>query len=127
VIQLQTEHTLLVTSNTLGVKSLSDLLARAKGGTKPLTYGSGGPGGMGHVTTEYFSSLAGVKLTHVPYRGTSAIVKDVVSGEIDVMMAGVAALAPLSQAGRIQPIAVAAPDRVSSLPDVPTFIEAGLP
>lgn len=115
----------LVVNASLGVKSLSDLIALAK--TRQLTYGSPGVGTAMHLTGELMQQIAGIKLTHVPYRGQGLVIADVVGGTIDFSFNDVSVALPFAHDDRVRMIAVAGKERAPQMPDVPTTAEAGYP
>jgi tripartite-type tricarboxylate transporter receptor subunit TctC len=119
--------TVIIVAASSPVRDLRQLveLARAKPGE--LTYGSPGAGGSLHLSGELFQRLARVELQHVPYRGGAPMMQDVLGGQIPVAFSDTTLILPLLSTGRIRPIAVLAPNRAASLPDVPTAAEAGLP
>ena len=92
-----------------------------------LNYGSGGSGTSLHLAGELFKITAGVDLVHVPYKGASVAMNDVIGGRLDSLFIGIPAPAPHVKAGRLRGLAVLAPRRSSVLPEVPTATEAGLP
>jgi tripartite-type tricarboxylate transporter receptor subunit TctC len=100
-------------------------VVQAKGTS--FSYGSPGIGGQQHMAGEMLGRLTGMKLTHVPYRGTSLAVTDLLGGQIDLFFATTPPLLPHIQAGKLKPLAVAGPRREKLLPDVPTTTELGLP
>ena len=100
-------------------------LARAHPGK--LNYGSSGVGGSNHLAVELFSSLAKVKMTHVPYKGVAIAMTAMLSGEVDVVVSTVPATIPHISSGRLRGLAVLAPERVAALPKLPTSAEAGMP
>jgi len=109
-----------------GIKSIEELLA-VKGKASELTYGSPGVGGQQHMAGEVLRKLTGMPLVHVPYRGTSLAVTDLVGGQIDLFFATTPPLLGNIQAGKIKPLLVAGDKREALLPDVPTAIEKGMP
>lgn len=111
----------------LPAKSLRELieLAKAKPGT--LKFGSAGTGHFVHIAGEMFKSVAGVDMLHVPYKGVSQALVDMLGGRIDVMFDAPAQYEPHLKSGKVRALAVAAPKRLSRLPDVPTTAQAGLP
>lgn len=125
VIQLVNQPGVLVVSAKSDVKTLRELIDKARKAPGSVTYGSAGVGSLGHLSTEWFASISGVKLHHIPYKGTSGVMADLAGGQIDMLFASVAGARTLIKAGKLRALAVAAPDRVTDLPDVPTFVETG--
>lgn len=106
------------------VQSLKDVVAYAKKNPDKLSYGSAGPGNIGHLSMAMLSNKADVKTTHIPYKSAAAAQMATMSGEIDVLFdtwAGV----PHVKAGKLKPLAVTATKRMAQLPEVPTVVEAG--
>ncbi|WP_406624760.1 Bug family tripartite tricarboxylate transporter substrate binding protein [Acidovorax sp. SDU_ACID1] len=89
-------------------------------------YASSGNGGATHMAMEYYKSLSGMRVVHVPYRGTGPALNDVISGQVDMIYDTLASSMPHIKAGNLVPLALATPQRVKDLPDVPTFAELGL-
>ena len=111
----------------LPVKSLGELIALAKSTTPGLTYGSAGNGSTQHMTGEYFQQAAGVKLTHVPYKGSAPAVADLLGGQIDLVFETMPAIGSQLSSGKVRVLAVTGKERNALLPDVPTMMESGLP
>ena len=110
----------------LPVKNLKELLADAKANPGKYTFGSGGVGNVMHFAAEFLSASADVKLTHVPFKGVSQSLNDLVAGRIDFVIGAPTAVLPLIKAGKLKAIAITARKRWSELPDVPTIDEAGV-
>ncbi|MFH5925171.1 Bug family tripartite tricarboxylate transporter substrate binding protein [Roseomonas xinghualingensis] len=108
-------------------KTLQDLLAAAKAKPGELNFGTPGNGTSGHLCGEYLKTKTGVNLTHVPYRGTSQVIPDVLGGRVEVAIDNLPGYLPHLQAGRMRCLAVTSANRWFSLPDVPTVKEAGVP
>ena len=113
-------------SNRLGVKSVQELIARAKAAPGKINAANQGNGSTSHLTASMFEVQAGVKFNHVPYRGTAPALNDLVAGHVDLFFDNIASSLAQHQAGNIRILAVCSPDRVEQLPDVPTVAEAGL-
>ena len=117
----------LVVSNDSPYRSAADLIAAAKASPGKLNYGSGGNGSPQHVAMELFASLAGISLTHVPYKGATQAAVGVAAGEVPVAFQGLATVTGLIKGGKLRLIAVTTPQRLPQFPDVPTVSESGLP
>lgn len=110
----------------LPVHSVKELIDHAKA-NPGLLYGSSGNGSVHHLGMELFKSLAGVNMTHVPYRGVSQSVPALISGEISLLLGALPSLAPHVKTGKLRLLAVGTAKRSLSLPDVPTVAESGVP
>jgi tripartite-type tricarboxylate transporter receptor subunit TctC len=115
----------LVVRNDLPVKSAKELIDLAR--SKELTYGSGGPGAPHHLYAELLSSMTGIKMTHVPYKGTLPALNDVIAGHIDLMFSDIPPLIGVAAEGKVRPLAVSTKQRVAAFPDLPPLNEAGVP
>jgi tripartite-type tricarboxylate transporter receptor subunit TctC len=107
--------------------NLHEFIAYAKSRSNRLNFGSSGHGGTAHLATEYFTSTAGIKMTHVPFRGNAFAVTALLSGDIDLLMDAVITVVPHLTAGKVRALAITGDTRSALVPDVPTFREAGLP
>ncbi|MDQ0138464.1 Bug family tripartite tricarboxylate transporter substrate binding protein [Cupriavidus necator] len=107
--------------------SLKELLAYGKLHPGALNFGSGGAGSGPHIAGELLKQVAGVSMTHVPYKGSGAAVTDLIAGQIQLLSSAAPTISPHVTSGKIRAFAVAGPRRVPSLPNVPTAAEAGLP
>ncbi|WP_315837155.1 tripartite tricarboxylate transporter substrate binding protein [Bradyrhizobium prioriisuperbiae] len=110
-----------------GFKSAADLIAGAKAAPGKIDYGSGGLGSPQHLAMELFAANAGIKLTHVPYRGATQAATDVAAGQIPVAFQGLGTVMSLVQGGQVKLIGVTTQKRLTQFPDVPTVSESGLP
>ncbi len=117
---------IIVASKTSGLKNMADLIKAAKSG-KALSYGSPGAGTPAHLGTELLQQLAGIKLTHLPYRGAAPAVTDVGGGHIPLAVVAVPSAIEQVRSGSLVPLAVTSATRVEALPEVPTLRESGLP
>ena len=115
----------LVAHTGLALKTAGELVTLAK--KKPLLYGSAGNGTGGHMCGELFNLLAGLKVTHVPYKGAAAATNEVVSGQVAYQFAGPITVLGLGRAGRLRLLAVTSPKRAVAMPDIPTVDESGVP
>ncbi len=118
---------ILITNDKLPVKSVADLIKLAKSKPDELIYGSSGPGSAAHLFMQDFASATGIKLTHVPYRGSSQALQDVVAGRTHLMFADVPVALPLIQSGKVRALGVSTSKRLANAPDLPTMAEAGVP
>src|SRR5271154_2385837 len=115
----------LVVSPSLPVNSVDDLIKLAK--QRPLSYGSGGIGAFHHLCGALFASMAGIKMTHVPYHGSAPALEDLMGGYIQLMFSDLGPALPLINAGKLRALAVTTKERVTALPSVPPLAEAGVP
>ena len=107
-------------------KSVADLVALAKASPGKMTYASSGVGALIHLTGEMFTQAAGVTMTHVPYKGTTQILPDLLDGRVDMALDSLPAYLPHLKSGKVRALAVAARKRSAQLPEQPTLIESGL-
>jgi tripartite-type tricarboxylate transporter receptor subunit TctC len=117
----------LVVHPSVPAKSVKELIAHAKANPGKLTYGSSGVGFADHLAGELFSSLAGVKMSHVPYKGGAPAMLDLVGGNIQLIFATVSTALGSMKANRIRPLAVTFAKRVPQFAELPTVAEAGVP
>ncbi len=114
---------LIVVNPKSGIATLADLIARAK--QRQLSYGSAGPGTTMNIALEMLNKAAGIKITHVPYRGAAPAITDLLGGHIDTLNADLPVLLPMVKAGKVKALAVFSPERTPLLPDLPTTKELG--
>jgi tripartite-type tricarboxylate transporter receptor subunit TctC len=118
---------ILVAHPSLPAKDVAELIALAKSKPGVLNYSSGGNGSPQHIAMALFESTAGIKLTHVPYKGTTQATLDVMSGQIPTMFSGTNAVVNQVREGKLRGLAVGGLTRSPLLPAVPTVAESGLP
>lgn len=113
-------------SGKLPAKNIHELIQAAKAAPGKLTFGSAGNGNTGHLAAEYFSSIAGVKMTHVPYKGSAGVVNAMLAGDIDLTFDSISTSMPHIRGGRMHALAVTSPQRSALAPEVPTVQEQGM-
>jgi len=119
-------HVLLASAQS-PYRTLSELLAAAKARPGQIAYASAGAGSSAHLATEVLLYKAGVKMAHVPYKGTAPAYNDLIPGRVAVMVDGVGAALPRIQSGQVRALGVTSPEPVDVLPGVPTLAQAGVP
>ncbi len=118
---------LLVVHPSLPVKSVKELVALAKSKPKGLNYASSGTGTPYHLAGEYFKSLIGADIVHVPHKGSAEARTSVMSGQVEVMFDAITTMTPLTKAGRVRALGSTGAKRSTVMPDMPTVAEAGVP
>ena len=118
---------IIATSATSKYKTLADVVAAAKAAPDTITYGSPGNGTTIHLAGDQFEKAAGIKLRHVPYKGSNPAMLDALAGNIDLLVSSVPSAMGQVRSGKLRPLAVTSAQRSSSLPDVPTVAESGFP
>jgi tripartite-type tricarboxylate transporter receptor subunit TctC len=116
----------LVVNPSFPAKSIAELIEMAKAKPGAINYGSGGVGTTPHTAAELFFFNSGIRMTHVAYRGEAPAIADVVAGQLPLLFANVSVVTGQVKAGTLRALAVTSPKRAASLPDVPTFAEAGI-
>ncbi len=114
----------LVCNPSVGVKTLAELIAKAK--TTPLSYASGGAGVPGHLSTELLLSMTGMQMLHVPYKGPAPAMQDVLAGQVPCGLLAGPTVLPHVRSGKLTALAVSGQERSPTLPEVPTIAEAGV-
>jgi len=127
VIRIATGPYVLVVHPSLGVKSVKELIALAKKQPGKIDFASSGNGGAQHLVTELFMYMAGVKLNHVPYKGSGPAQQDLMSGIVKVSFVGTPIAIPHMKSGRLIALGVSTAQRSPEMPEVPTIAEAGVP
>jgi len=127
IVNIASSPNVLITSNSLPVKSVKELIALAKKRPGELLFSSGGVGTSHHMGAELFGLLAGAKMSHVPFKGSPQAVQAVVSGEVSLMFPNIPNAMGLAKAGKVRILGVTTPQRLSWWPDLPTIAELGLP
>lgn len=125
VVQTENGPYVVVVHPSLPVKTVKQLVALAKSKPGQLNYASTGNGGITHLATELFAMRTGIKITHIPYKGTGPGVINTIAGETQMMVAAVSAVIGHMQTGRLHGLAVSSPKRLPALPDLPTVMESG--
>ncbi len=126
VTLIGTNPVVLVVAANSPYKTLKDVLAAAKGKPGGLSSASAGTGSSQHLAVELLAYKSGVKFTHVPYKGSGPAIQDVIGGQVDMMFDTTVVAAPHIQSGKLRAIAVTSPQRLASMPDVPTVAESGV-
>jgi tripartite-type tricarboxylate transporter receptor subunit TctC len=117
----------VVVPNSLPVKTVKDMIALAKSKPREINFASSGNGSASHLAGEMFVHMAGVEMTHIPYKGTGTVMPDLIAGRVSFYINPMLAVINQVQAKQIRLIAVTSLKRVNSLPDVPTVAESGVP
>jgi tripartite-type tricarboxylate transporter receptor subunit TctC len=118
---------LVVVHPSLPVRSVKDLIALAKSKPGQINYASNGAGGSSHLAVELFDMMTGTRMVHIPYKGLSPALTELISGQVQVMFSSAVAMLPQVKAGRLRAIAMTGSKRSQAIPDVPTVAEAGVP
>src|SRR5690349_21351940 len=126
IIQFSQGPFVIVAHPSLPAKTAKELIAIAKAKPGQLLYATSGQGSITHLATELFAMMAGVKMTHIPYKGTGPALTDTIAGQTQLLWGSAAAAVPAVKGGRLKAIGVSTMQRIAALPDVPTVNESGL-
>jgi len=126
IINIAATPNVIAVHPSFPAKNYKEFLAVLKKSPGRYSYSSSGTGGIGHLQTELWKSLEGVFVTHIPYSGAGPALRDTVGGQVEIIFDNVPSALPHIKANRLVALAVAAPQRLAALPDVPTFKELGL-
>ena len=118
---------MLVVNPSLPARSVKELIGLAKAQPGKLNFGSAGTGNATHLVGELLKRMAGIQMTHVPYKGVSPALVDVMGGQVDMMFGSISATTPQAKVGKVRALAITSAKRSTAVPDVPTLNEAGVP
>ena len=127
IIQISQGPLLVVVRPSLAANNIKELVALAKSKPGQINFASSGQGSVIHLATELFDTLAGVKMNHIPYKGTGPALTDTIGGQTDVFFSSTATAMPHVQSGKLRALAVTTAKRIPALPNVPTVAESGVP
>jgi tripartite-type tricarboxylate transporter receptor subunit TctC len=127
VALVSTAPNLMVVTPSLPVTSVAEFIAYAKAHPGAISYASGGNGSSAHLSAELFKMMTGIEMTHVPYKGASPAITDVIAGNVQVFIGNLPPILPQVKAGKLRALGVTTLARSPDLPDVPTIAEAGVP
>ena len=123
IIQIAKGPFLVSVHPSMPVKTVKDLIAAAKSKPGDINYATSGQGSIVHMATEHFAAMAGIRMNHIPYKGTGPALTDTMAGHTTLIFGSIAATMPLVKSGKLRPIAVTTTKRIPALPNVPTVDE----
>ena len=126
ITQVTSAPNVLIVHPSLPARSVKELIALAKAQPGKVDYASSGNGSTQHLTGALFCRMAGIEMTHIPYRGSGPVTADLLAGQVMVGFPGIAGMLPHLRSGRLRPLGVTGSKRSAELPDVPTIAEAGV-
>lgn len=127
IVNMAETATLIAVTPSFPAKDYAGFIAELKRKPTKYSYASSGMGGISHLQMEAFKALAGVFITHIPYRGAGPALIDTAAGQVEIVMDAVPSATPFLKSGQLRAMVVAAPKRLAIAPDAPTFAEVGLP
>lgn len=127
VVSIARSRQILVVNRSMPVNSVKEIIALAKSRPGELNYGSSGTGNTNHLAGELFSSLAVIKMTHIPYKGAGPALTDLIGGQLHLSFHVPISALPHVRSGRLKALATTGQARITAAPDIPTFAEAGMP
>jgi tripartite-type tricarboxylate transporter receptor subunit TctC len=127
VIQVSGGPYVVAVHPSVPANTLAEFVAYAKRQPEKLAYGTSGNGSIMHVASQYFADAAGIKVLHIPYKGTGPALQDTIGGQVQLIFGAIPATLPHVKAGRLRALAVTTSKRVSAAPDLPTVAEVGYP
>jgi len=125
ISMLAASQNIVLVNAELPVKNIKELVAYAKANPGKLNFGSSGNGTISHLTGEMFNTLNGIAITHIPYKGSTFVFPDLMSGQISMMYDSTISIGPLVKSGKVRALAVTGPRRSAQYPDLPTVAESG--
>jgi tripartite-type tricarboxylate transporter receptor subunit TctC len=127
IVYVGSATNLLLVSPVLGIDTVAELIAYARKNPGKLNYSTSGIGSVAHLTSEMFAAMAGIKLVHVPYKGTQLSIPDLMSGQVSMLFDNVMTAKPHVDSKKLKGIGISSLQRSSIVPDIPTIAESGLP